>query len=427
MLTLSQSIRANRPLLFIACESDFEVMTYLNNNFKNNFQVFSSTFSHFEKLSELLKNKFIVPKGKRISFIDALESIHGRKFEDVNNIFDTYIFLDEVLDNQVVRKIKDIITRHQMDYDFTVSLVFVSQTVVVPPELERYSEVIFFDLPDENALREKSNELAGKDQLDLSGEKAPTEEIVANLRGLTLYEVEQAYTQSWKNFGHVDLKFIRDFKKAAIAKTDLLSLEESNISFDDIGGLSTLKDWIKKCYGGWTIEGRKFGLPILKGVLLVGLPGCGKSLICKSIGNSWGLPVIRFDPSRIFSSMVGVSEHNMGRVLKIIEGIAPCVLFIDEIEKAFAGSQSSTFSDAGVTSRVIMKFLVWMQDCVAPVFTVATSNNIQYLPPEMISRFDETFFVNLPQDYEREEIFRIHISKLGRKAIFSDTDIKKLA
>jgi SpoVK/Ycf46/Vps4 family AAA+-type ATPase len=125
--------------------------------------------------------------------------------------------------------------------------------------------------------------------------------------------------------------------------------------------------------------------------------------------------------------MVGVSENNMGRVLKIIEGIAPCVLFIDEIEKAFAGSQSSTFSDAGVTSRVIMKFLVWMQDCMAPVFTVATSNNIQYLPPEMISRFDETFFVNLPQDYEREEIFRIHINNLGRKDKFSDTDIKKLA
>jgi SpoVK/Ycf46/Vps4 family AAA+-type ATPase len=416
-------------LLFIACESDIELLTYLNNNFKNNFQVYSSTFCRLNKLSELIKKKFQCDNsGKRISFIDTLELAYSRVFQEKNNVYDTYIFLDETLDHQAIRKIKDIITKHHLNFDYTVNLIFVSQTVTVPPELERFSEVLSFDLPDERALREKSDELASKDQLDLSGENAPSEEVLSNLRGMTLFEVEQAYTQSWKIYGgRIDLDFIREFKKASIAKTNLLSLEKSNVSFDDIGGLSTLKAWIKKCYGGWTIEGRKFGLPLLKGLLMVGLPGCGKSLICKSIGNSFGLPVVRFDPSRIFSSMVGISENNMHRVLKIIERISPCVLFIDEIEKAFAGSQSSTFSDAGVTSRVIMQFLIWMQESTAPVFTVATSNNIQYLPPEMISRFDETFFVNLPQDFERKEIFKIHIKKLGRENNFSDVDLNKLA
>ena len=415
MLSLEQCIRVNSPLLFVACESDLEVLTYLNTNFKNNFQVFTPTFARFNKLSTLLEKKFQDQGGKRISFIEALDSVYVREFQEQNNVFETYLFIDEVLDAQAIRKIKDIVTKHQMTLDYTVNLIFISQTVVVPPELERLSEVIYFDLPDENALREKSNELASPDQLDLSGPNAPTDEMIANLRGLTLMEVEQAYVQSWKNFGgKVDLNFIREFKKSALAKTDLLSLEETNVTFNKIGGLSILKKWIMKCYGGWTMEGKKFGLPLLKGLLLVGLPGCGKSLICKAIGNSWGLPVVRFDPSRIFSSRVGDSESNMRRALKIIEKISPVVMFIDEIEKGLAGMQSSTFSDSGVTARVIGFFLTWMQENTSPVFVVATANNIQYLPPELISRFDETFFVNLPQKFEREEIFKIHLKNLGR-------------
>ena len=149
------------------------------------------------------------------------------------------------------------------------------------------------------------------------------------------------------------------------------------------------------------------------------------SLTCKAIGNEWGLPVISFDPSRVFSSRVGESEHNIRRVLQIVENISPCILFIDEIEKGFAGSQSSTFSDSGVTARVIGSFLTWMQDCTSPVFTIATSNNIQYLPPELIQRFDEKFFINLPQMNERVDIYRIHLEKLNRKP--KDFELEALA
>jgi SpoVK/Ycf46/Vps4 family AAA+-type ATPase len=135
----------------------------------------------------------------------------------------------------------------------------------------------------------------------------------------------------------------------------------------------------------------------------------------KAIGNEWGLPVVEFDPSLIFSSRVGDSEQNMRHVLKIVENLSPCILSIDEIEKGLAGMQSSTFSDSGVTARVIRSFLIWMQDSTKPVFVVATANNIQHLPPELINRFDETFFVNLPQSFERKDIFEIHIKKLNRK------------
>ena len=141
---------------------------------------------------------------------------------------------------------------------------------------------------------------------------------------------------------------------------------DPGVSFDDIGGMGTLKQWVTKSWGGWTVEGKKFGLPLLKGLLMIGPPGCGKSLLAKTLAHQWGLPAISFDPSRVFSSRVGESEYNIRRVLQIVENISPACIFIDEIEKAFAGSQSSTFSDSGVTARVIGTFLTWMQDCTKP-------------------------------------------------------------
>lgn len=219
-------------------------------------------------------------------------------------------------------------SRYQLDSGYTVTLVFISNTISVPPGLERLSEVVFFDLPDESVLRSISNGLIKDlelkvDSQDPSKSTAPSEEVVINLKGLTKFEVEQAYLQSYFIHKKIELPFIREFKKSAIAKTDLLSLLETDVTFDSIGGLSTLKKWIKKSSGSWTVEGRKFGLPPLKGLMLVGLPGSGKTLISKAVGNEWGLPLISFDPSRVFSSRIGDSESNIRRVLQMVENISP--------------------------------------------------------------------------------------------------------
>ena len=428
MLNLDNCLAANRPCIFIACESDIEVLNYLNNehNKSDRYYVYSKTLARTTKLSELIKANFAPPQAKSQSTIDVLHDILHKSFHETNTHFESYVFLNAnnyIDDAQTIRYIKDIMTRYQLDTDFTVNLIFLSQTICVPPDLERLSEVVFFNLPDDKKLRETSDYVMKK--LELDKKDWPSAEVVNNLKGLTCFEIEQAYLQSWQLHKKIDLDFIRNFKKNSIAKTDLLSLMETGLTFEQVGGAATLKTWIKKSFGGWTVEGKKFGLPLLKGLLLVGLPGCGKSLICKAIGNEWGLPVISFDPSRVFSSRVGESEHNIRRVLQIIENISPCILFIDEIEKGFAGSQSSTFSDSGVTARVIGSFLTWMQDCTSPVFTIATSNNIQYLPPELIQRFDEKFFINLPQMNERVDIYRIHLGKLNRKP--SDFDLEALA
>lgn len=415
MLSLDQCLNANRPLIFASTESEIELLEYIQSNFKkDNWYVYSTSIAGLCPLNDVL-NKFQVKSNKASTTVDTFNDILTKRYTKDNNQYDKYIFLNYecyLNDSQNIRKVKDIMIRYHNDIHFTFSLIMVSRNVSIPAELERYGEAIYFGLPDENELKTKSDEISKN--LNLKAKDKPDLEVLNNLKGMTLFEVEQSYLQSFYIHKKIDVKFIRNFKKSAIAKTDLLSILETNQTFESIGGMDNLKSWIKKSYGGWTVEGKKFGLPLLKGLLLVGLPGTGKSLIMKAIGNEWNLPVINFDPSNLFSSRVGDTESNMRRVLKIIENMAPAILAIDEIEKAFAGLQSSSFSDSGVTARVIGSFLIWMQECDKPIFTIATANNIQYLPPELINRFDETFFVNLPQFEERKDIFKIHINKLNR-------------
>lgn len=420
MLTLNQVLKANRPLIYTVAESDVEVLLYLkqyNENIasstRSSFYVYSSTFVSAIPLERVVNSSFKEKTADAKSLTNVLSDICQQEFSSGNIRFHKYVFLDchvYINDAQNVRLIKDIISRYQMDSTFVVSLIFVSHIVSMPSALERLSEVVFFDLPDEKQL----NDLSAKTYKGLKLDPKDKDEIALNLKGLTLFEAEQALLQSHSIYRDIDLSFIRNFKKNSIAKTNLLSLMEKNIVFDEIAGMDRLKAWLKKSAGGWTIEGQKYGLPVMKGVLLIGPAGTGKSMIAKSLGNEWNLPVIFFDPSRIYSSGVGDSENNMRRVLKIIEGIAPCVVMIDEMEKGFSGSQSSTYSDAGVTSKVLGIFLTWFNDCEKPVFIIGTSNNIEQMPPELLSRFDEIFFVNLPQDFEREDIFRIHLKKRNR-------------
>lgn len=417
-MKLHQCLGANRPLIFVVAESDLEVLLYLRDKYKKgSYHVYSTTFAGVHELTALLENSFSPKTGPAKTTLQVLESILNQTIDSKKqHTFKTYVFLDcqsYIRDPQNIRRIKDILSRYQLDENFTCNLVFISQTLCIPPDLDRLSEVVFFDLPDEMELKEHSDHISTKLELHKMG-KTPSDEVVNNLKGLTRFEVEQAYLQSFFMYKGIELGFIRDFKKASIAKTDLLTLLETDLTFDDIGGMPQLKNWIEKSAGGWTVEGQAFGLPLLKGLLLVGLSGCGKSMICKAIGNQWGLPVIQLDLGRLFSIRVGESEANLRRMLKIVENISPCVLMIDEIEKGFAGIHSSTYSDGGVTARVIGSFLIWLQDCTHPVFTVATSNNIENLPPELISRFDETFFVGLPQFQERKDILSIHLKKLKK-------------
>ncbi|HEU4753184.1 MAG TPA: AAA family ATPase, partial [Armatimonadota bacterium] len=195
----------------------------------------------------------------------------------------------------------------------------------------------------------------------------------------------------------------------------------------DVGGLDILKDWVRKRTQSFGQRARDFGLPAPRGILLLGVQGCGKSLSAKAVASQWRLPLLRLDVGKVFGGIVGQSEENMRRAIRMSESIAPTILWLDELEKGFAGTQSSGISDGGTTARVFASFITWLQEKTAPVFVVATANRIEDLPPELMrkGRFDEIFFVDLPGEEERQEIFEIHIRK--RKRNPENFDLRQLA
>ncbi|MFM7099726.1 MAG: AAA family ATPase, partial [Verrucomicrobiota bacterium] len=205
-------------------------------------------------------------------------------------------------------------------------------------------------------------------------------------------------------------------KRQRIRQSGLLEYCDHGENFGGVGGLDALKGWLSKRALAFTPEARDFGLPAPRGVLLLGVQGCGKSLCAKAVSGLWQLPLLRFDIGRLFSGLVGSSEENMRRAIAVAESVAPAVLWVDEIDKAFAGSQGSGFSDGGTTARVLGTFLTWLAEKSSPVFVVATANDIQHLPAELLrkGRLDEIFFVDLPALAERADILRVHLDRRGR-------------
>src|SRR3954468_18345328 len=292
----------------------------------------------------------------------------------------------------------------------------------LPPELERDFIVVDFTLPGAEALGEVLNGI-----LESTGKKRPSPESTAALidaaRGLTTTEAEDAFALSVVETGELNPAVIAREKAQAVKKNGLLELIETRESLDSIGGLDVLKDWLLKRREAFTPRAKEYGLPMPKGVLMLGIPGCGKSLTAKATASVFGVPLLRLDAGRIFAGLIGQSESNLRSVIQTAEAIAPCVLWIDELEKGFAGSKRSGATDGGTSARVFGSFINWMQEKTSPVFVVATANDVSQLPPEMLrkGRWDELFFVDLPNQAEREVIWEIQISKYGRDPKEFDT------
>jgi SpoVK/Ycf46/Vps4 family AAA+-type ATPase len=239
--------------------------------------------------------------------------------------------------------------------------------------------------------------------------------------GLTLGEAENVFAKiivKEQRLSGEDVHEVLAEKQQIVRKSGLLEYCATTENFSHIGGLAVLKDWLNKRAAAFTEKARAFGLPSPKGILMLGVQGCGKSLCAKAVSTQWQLPLLRFDMGRMFGSLIGSSEENVRRAIAVAESVAPSILWVDEIDKAFAGSQGSAVTDGGTAARVFGTFLTWLSEKVAPVFVVATANDISQLPPELLrkGRLDEIFFVDLPGVEERAEIFRIHLAKRGRNA-----------
>jgi SpoVK/Ycf46/Vps4 family AAA+-type ATPase len=272
-------------------------------------------------------------------------------------------------------------------------------------------------------------------QLELSrSDKLSTEareKLLKAALGLTRDEAQKVYRKAFVTAGRLteqEVDIVLSEKKQLIRRNGILEYIEEDETLDSVGGLDELKHWLHQRSNAFTERAREYGLPQPKGMLILGVPGCGKSLIAKTTARLWGLPLLRLDLGRVYDgSTVGKSEANLRGALKTAESISPAILFIDELDKAFAGSSGSADSDGGTSSRIFGSFLTWMQEKTSPVFVMATANRVEKLPGEFLrkGRFDEIFFVDLPSVEERQDIFRIHLTK--RQRDLARFDLEQLA
>jgi SpoVK/Ycf46/Vps4 family AAA+-type ATPase len=261
------------------------------------------------------------------------------------------------------------------------------------------------------------------------GKAAPTgqerEHIVEAALGLSADEAENVFAKSLVQTGSFDIDVILSEKERIVRKSGVLEFFRTQEKMDNIGGLDQLKSWLKKRQAAFSEEARAFGLPRPKGIMMIGIPGGGKSLTAKAVGASWRLPLLRLDVGKVFAGIVGSSEENMRRAIQMAEAVAPSILWVDELEKGFSGTGSSNNSDGGTAARVFGSFITWLQEKTSPVFVIATANNVDELPPEMMrkGRFDEIFFVDLPSLPERKEIVSIHLKRRGREPVNFNLDL----
>lgn len=307
------------------------------------------------------------------------------------------------------------------------SLIIETSEVALPSALSKEIVVLYMPLPNKNFIRKIAESVIINANL-VSKDYELTDELLSSVLGLTTTEINLAFNKAVEKYGKLDnsvIDYLISEKEHIIRKDGLLEYYRANESLKDVGGLQNLKKWLHIRANSFNEKAKAYGIDSPKGVLLLGLPGTGKSLTAKSIANTWKFPLLRFDLGKVFGGVVGQSESNMRRALDVATTISPCVLWIDEIEKGLSGLSSSDRTDGGTASRVFGSLLTWMQEKTEPVFVVATANNIENLPPELLrkGRFDEIFFVDLPSFNERRDIFKIHINGKRRDPSKFDLDL----
>ncbi len=324
-------------------------------------------------------------------------------------------------DFHVVRKLRDIVVELRRSYK---TVVLMSPELVVPMELEKDVSVIDFPLPDveelKGLLRGFLKRVGERPGVQVSLSEELIERVAQSTTGLTMKEAESVFAKALvrdRRFSEEDLPSIIAEKKQIVRKSGVLEYYDLSETMKDVGGLDLLKGWLRVRGLAFSEKARAYGLPLPKGLLLLGVQGCGKSLTAKAAAGLWKLPLLRLDVGRVFSMWAGESEKNMRSAISMATTLSPCVLWIDEIEKGFSGTRSSNMLDAGTTQRVFGTFVTWLQEKKDPVFVIATANRIEDLPPEVLrrGRFDDIFFVDLPQAEERDSIFRIHLKKRNRE------------
>jgi SpoVK/Ycf46/Vps4 family AAA+-type ATPase len=350
--------------------------------------------------------------------VQALGNLEGISIDAAFILKDFHRHMEDPV---VVRRLRDVGQKFSQNRR---TVILTAPSITMPPELASLVEFLELPLPDKQRLRQIIDEMivrVGKTRtLKRALDAAGLDAAANNLRGLTEEEAERAVSQAIVSRYGLTPEMVTDVlqaKKEMLRRSEMLEFVDVSDTLASVGGLEHLKSWLEQRRGTWEDQAREFGLEPPRGVIILGVQGCGKSMCATAIAGEWKLPLVKFDTAAIYDKYIGETEKRIQRVFQVAEGLAPCVLWIDELEKVFAGSgPDSASADAGVSSRLLASFLSWMQDRKAPVFVAATCNNVEALPPELIrkGRFDELFFVDLPNQAERKHIFAIQLARRKR-------------
>ncbi|MBP0021113.1 MAG: AAA family ATPase [Cyanobacteria bacterium SBLK] len=421
---ISLVIRARYPLLYLVGVEETPILNILKG-------VTSQLSASYQVLVWDLVRGWEDNNANRNSVMGALERIRREEKGDptifvLKDIHFILRYPQHPQNAPVVRELKNLAEALKQT---SHTLAIVSHILEVPAELSEHITAIDLPLPDLEEIECLIASKVNPQQLQIEG--LAREQLAKACQGLSRTRIERVLSKALLSADSIDETAIDSVlaeKKQVIRQTEILEFFIPRESLKNVGGLDNLKKWVRMRKEVFTEEARAYGIPNPKGVLLVGIQGTGKSLSAKTIAREWRLPLLRLDTGRLFGGLVGESESRVRQAIEISEAIAPCVLWIDEIDKAFGNLTSGVDGDSGTSRRVFGSLITWMQEKTAPVFIVATANNVNILPAELLrkGRFDEIFFLSLPTQKEREEIFKVHLQKF-RPSRIRDFKIELLA
>ena len=401
---LTLLLKARYPIIFINTIEEDRVEYVIRKHIKTNLNRSIYSWDFVDGYTNNPNNEGFAKRNP----LQSLELIE-RLTPETPAIFLLKDFNRFLNDISISRKLKNVSRLLKLQ---PKTIIIIGSNFTIPIELQDLITVIQFQLPVKTEIAQELNRLITS--LNLNVELELFESLTQACQGLSLERIRRVLSKIIATYKTIDtnsINLLLSEKKQIISQTEILEYWSVNEKITDIGGVENLKDWLKKRKSSFGIQAANYGLPTPRGLLLVGIQGTGKSLTAKAIATEWQLPLLKLDVGKLFGGIVGESESRLRQMIEVSETLAPCILWIDEIDKAF--SINENINDGGTSSRVLGTFISWLSEKTKPVFVVATANNVERLPLEIIrkGRFDEIFFLDLPQNQEREQIFKIHIQE----------------
>jgi len=419
---LTLLLKARYPVIFIDTIEEDRVEYVIRKHIKTNLNRSIYSWDFVDGYTNNPNNEGFAKRNP----LQALELVE-RLTAETPAIFLLKDFNRFLTDISISRKLKNIGRLLKLQ---PKTIIIIGSEFNIPNELQDLVTVIQFQLPVKTEISQELTRLI--ESLNINVDSDLFESLTQACQGLSLERIRRVLSKiiaTHKTIDQKSIDILLNEKKQIISQTEILEYWSAEKKITNIGGVKNLKDWLKKRKSSFGMQASNYGLPTPRGLLLVGIQGTGKSLTAKAIATEWQLPLLKLDVGKLFGGIVGESESRLRQMIDVSETLAPCILWIDEIDKAF--SINETNGDSGTSNRVLATFISWLSEKTKPVFVVATANNIDRLPLEIIrkGRFDEIFFLDLPQKQEREQIFKIHIQEFRPNSweLFDYTKLAQLS